>query len=66
MDATEAEIWNIIKLSPIKSCELDPLPTWLLKECLAELGPLITDIVNMALRESMFPNQLKPPSFDYF
>ena len=33
MDATEAEIWNIIKLSPVKSCELDPLPTWLLKEC---------------------------------
>ena len=32
MDATEAEIWNIIKLSPVKSCELDPLHTWLLKE----------------------------------
>ena len=31
MDATEAEIWNIIKLSPVKSCELDPLPTWLLQ-----------------------------------
>ena len=50
MDATEAEIWNIIKLSPAKSCELDPLPTWLLKECKAELVPLITDIVNMSLR----------------
>ena len=37
MDATEAEICNIIKLSPVKSCELDPLPTWLLKECKAEL-----------------------------
>ena len=45
MDATEAEIWNIIKLSPVKSCELDPLPTWLLKECKAELVPLINDIV---------------------
>ena len=27
MDATEIEIQNIIKLSPAKSCELDPLPT---------------------------------------
>ena len=27
MDTTVAEIWNIIKLSPVKSCELDPLPT---------------------------------------
>ena len=47
MDATEIEIRNIIKLSPAKSCELDPLPTWLLKECIAELVPTITDIVNM-------------------
>ena len=59
MDATEAEIWHIIKLSPVKSCELDPLPTWLLKECKAELVPLITDIVNMSLRESMIPKSLK-------
>ena len=27
IDATEVEIRNIIKLSPAKSCELDPLPT---------------------------------------
>ena len=59
MDATEAEIWNIIKLSPVKSCVLDPLPTWLLKECKTELVPLITDIVNMSLRESMYPKSLK-------
>ena len=52
MDATEIEIRNIIKLSPAKSCELDPLPTWLLKECIAELVPTITDIVNMSLRDS--------------
>ena len=59
MDATEAEIWNIIKLSPVKSYELDPVPTRLLKECKAELVPLITDIVNMSLRESMNPKSLK-------
>ena len=59
MDATETEIWNIIKQSPVKSCELDPWPTWLLKECIAELVPLITDIVNMSLRKSMIPKSLK-------
>ena len=59
MDATEAEIWNVIKLSPVKSWELDPLPTWLLKDCKTELFPLITDIVNMSLRESMIPKSLK-------
>ena len=31
MDATEAEIWNIIKLPPVKSCELDPF-TYLASE----------------------------------
>ena len=59
MDATEMEIWNIIQLSPAKSCELDPLPTWLLKECIAELVPTITDIVNMSLRDSLMPKSLK-------
>ena len=47
MDANEIEIRNIIKLSPAKSCELDPLPTSLLKECIAELVPTITDIVKL-------------------
>ena len=60
MDATEAEIWNIIILSPVKSCELDPL-TYLASEGMAklELVPIITDIVNMSLRESMIPTSLK-------
>ena len=59
MDATDLEIRNIIKLSPAKSCELDPLPTWRLQECIAELVPRITDIVNMSLRDSMIPKSLK-------
>ena len=69
MDATEIEIRNIIKLSPAKSCELDPLPTWLLKECIAELVATITDLVNMSLRDSLMPNSpnhLKLHSFDHF
>ena len=52
MEATETEIRNIIKLSPVKSCEIDLVLTWPLKEC-------ITDIVNMSLRESMIPMSIK-------
>ena len=48
MEETEAEIRNSINLSPAKSCELDPLPTWLPKECIAELAITTTDIVNMS------------------
>ena len=58
MEATEALIRNI-KLSPAKSCELDPLPTLPLQECIAELVPTITDIVNMLLRDSLIPKSLK-------
>ena len=43
---SELEIRNIIKLSPAKSYEQDPLSPWLLKECIAELVPTISDIVN--------------------
>ena len=46
-------------MSPAKSCELDPLPTWILKECIAELLPVITGIVNKSLRDSLMPTSLK-------
>ena len=59
MDATELEIRNIIKLSPAKSCERDPLPTWLLTEYIAELVPTFTDIVNMSLCDSLMTKSLK-------
>ena len=59
MDATEIEIQNIIRLSLAKSCELDLLPTWILKECIAELVPTITDIVNVSLPDSLMPKLLK-------
>ena len=59
MENTGAEIRNIIKLPPVKSCGLDPLPTWLLKKCITEFVPLITDIVNMSLREFITPKSLK-------
>ena len=35
--ATTAEVRNIIMSSPSKSCDLDPLPTILLKACLEVL-----------------------------
>jgi len=34
--ASDMEIAKIICNSPNKSCELDPIPTWLMKDCLNE------------------------------
>ena len=49
--ATVEEVRMIIKTHPLaESCELDPLPTWLLKECLEDLLPAIVYIINRSLR----------------
>lgn len=58
-EATPEEIKKVILQSPNKSCELDPLPTWLLKECLEELLPLVTEIVNKSVISGHFPKPLK-------
>lgn len=50
---------RVISAAPDKSCELDPIPTWLVKKCIAELVPLITSIINASLITGEVPNQLK-------
>ena len=50
---------KIIRESPTKSCSLDPLPTFLLKECLNEVTPVITTIVNSSLSTGIVPKDLK-------
>ena len=49
----------MILATPNKSCELDPIPTDLLKHILPCLLELITDIVNLSLDDGMFPDTLK-------
>ena len=57
--ATEYEVRRLIVKSNTKSCELDPLPTWLLKDCIDELVTIITAIVNASLEEGYVPDCLK-------
>ena len=44
--ASDDEVKTLILNSLDKSCDLDPVPTWLLKLCVDELLPVITAIVN--------------------
>ena len=53
------ELRKIILAAPTKSCELDPLPTKLLKPCLDHVLPSITDIVNKSLSEQCVPVSFK-------
>ena len=63
--ATSDEI-NLIILSCSNSlCLLDPVPTWLLKECIGDLQQLITAIVNTSISTGKFPKHLKMQSLDY-
>ena len=50
---------SIIKKSPTKSCTLDPVPTWLLKQCTEELVPVLTTITNLSLACAEFSDTLK-------
>eukprot|EP00745_Piridium_sociabile_P023788 TRINITY_DN3715_c0_g1_i1.p1 TRINITY_DN3715_c0_g1~~TRINITY_DN3715_c0_g1_i1.p1 ORF type:complete len:1177 (-),score=226.07 TRINITY_DN3715_c0_g1_i1:25-3555(-) len=46
---TEAEMKEILVSAPRKSCGLDPIPACVLYECLDELTPVITNVVNRSL-----------------
>ena len=56
---SEVEIDKIIEQSPSKSCDLDPLPTSLLKENMSSILPLITEIVNDSLSSGHVPKEFK-------
>jgi hypothetical protein len=56
---TEEDIKKIIAKSPSKFCGLDPVPTWLIKDCLSSLLPVITKIVNLSLSEGVMPQDFK-------
>ena len=56
---TEEDIRKIVSKSASKSCELDPLPTKLLKSNLDILLPVITKIVNNSLQNAKMPEVFK-------
>ena len=55
LPATHYEVKRIITNSPNKTCDLDPIPTRLLRQCLAHFVPLITAIINKSLATSVVP-----------
>ena len=50
---------KIVIKSPSKSCALDPVPSWLLKELSDILAPIITKIVNLSLPTGNMPLEIK-------
>ena len=56
---TAADVEAVIKSMPTKSCSLDFVPTWLLKECISEIAPYIAHVVNLSFSTGIFPSCLK-------
>ena len=56
---SEIEVTKIIHSSSSASCALDPIPTWLIKDCLDVLIGPITKLVNLSLSTGIFPPSMK-------
>lgn len=56
---SENDILEAITKAPTKSCILDPVPTWFLKQNIQTFVPIITHIINDSLRTGIFPSSFK-------
>jgi len=53
------DLKKIILKAPTKSCQLDPIPTNILKECIEPLLPILLKIINSSLASSTVPTTFK-------
>ena len=58
-EASQTEIRKLILKSPSKSCELDPIPTWLLKMCIDAIVPMVKPLISASLAQCVVPQTLK-------
>ena len=56
---SEEQVKKFIMKSPNKQCTLDPIPTWMLKECLDIVLPFLTYVVNLSLQTGHFADAWK-------
>ena len=70
---TQDQILFLIRRAPDKTSELDPIPTWLVRECADILAPFFAHVFNASLLEGYLPADqkraiiypgLKKPSLD--
>ena len=59
LPVTSDQVKDIITHMPKKSCQLDPIPYSLMSQCLDELLPAITNIVNVSLASGTVPLPFK-------
>ena len=55
----EDEVSKLVKQMKNKSCQLDPVPTWFLKQCLPALTPVLCQMINLSFRFCEVPDDMK-------
>ena len=63
---SEDDIRKLINSSASKSCILDPIPTYLFKECIEVLLPIITRIINLSLQSCTVPDSFKTAAVNLY
>ena len=72
-NVTLEKVSQILRKSPNKPCELDPMPTWLVKELCDVIATIITSMANASFTQRLFPDshkhavvrpRIKKPSLD--
>ena len=58
-DPVTEKVSELTARSPTKNCMSDPIPTFLMKQCLNDVVPLVTAIINVSLSTGTVPKQFK-------
>ena len=56
---TEDFVKTVVQKMPPKSCDLDPIPTPVLYDCLDEIVPIVTSIISKSLSSGIIPQCFK-------
>jgi len=56
---TTDDVSKLPSQSPDTNCDLDPIPTSVLKQCSDILLPTITNIINLSISKGIFPDKLQ-------
>ncbi len=56
---SEQDVRELVFKSKPTSCNLDPIPTPILKECIEIVLPVLTKMINLSLQNGIFPNEWK-------